>query len=299
MNRKSPKVTIIIPCYNYGRFLPRAVNSALNQTIQDIEVIIVDDYSTDNTPEVASRITDPRVIYIRQPSNVGQSENRNTGIRAAHADLVAFLDADDWLEPGYLELQLPAFDNPDVGVTYTVQREVDEEGKRVPFADQGQPVSGYITEDLFVRNFIGPSMIVRKSVLGSGYETNLVPAMNNIGVDWWLILKLSTKCKIVGYKEPYYNYSLHHGQISKNFKNRIESDRIIQRRFLEEHPNLISRDIKRIAKFWSFIREGFYQRESGHRWSACLSYFKACLVNPFSLVGYKGLISTIVKESSQ
>ena len=93
-----PAVSVIIPCYNHAHYLCRAVQSVLAQTYADWEAIIVDDGSTDNTREVATRFSDPRVRYIYQ-ENRGLSAARNTGISAAQGSYLAFLDADDELEP--------------------------------------------------------------------------------------------------------------------------------------------------------------------------------------------------------
>ncbi|MEM4724269.1 MAG: glycosyltransferase family A protein, partial [Candidatus Hadarchaeum sp.] len=95
-------VSVIIPCYNHGHYLPCAVNSVMAQTFADWEAIIVDDGSTDNTREVAAQFTDSRVRYIYQ-DNRGLAAARNTGIRAAQGEYLAFLDADDEWEPTFLE----------------------------------------------------------------------------------------------------------------------------------------------------------------------------------------------------
>lgn len=95
------QVSVVIPAYNYAHFLPEAIASVLAQTWPDFELIIVDDGSTDNTPEICARFTDPRVRAVRQ-TNAGLSAARNTGIREARYPFVAFLDADDRWQPDFL-----------------------------------------------------------------------------------------------------------------------------------------------------------------------------------------------------
>ncbi len=91
-----PAVSVIIPAYNCSVYLPEAIESVLTQTYTDIEIIVVDDGSTDDTPEVVAPYLD-RIRYIRQ-SNKGLPAARNTGIRASGGEFVALLDGDDsWL----------------------------------------------------------------------------------------------------------------------------------------------------------------------------------------------------------
>lgn len=290
-----PLVSVVIPCYNYGRFLDRAVTSVLNQTYDDFEVIIVDDCSTDNTPDIARTFTDNRVHYIRQSQNVGQSENRNTAIRVARGNLIAMLDADDWWSPDYLKTVLPEFTDSSVGLVYTFRQGHREDGTKVEFSNQ-KVVRGRVTDAVFVSNFIGTPIAFRKNLVPNGYKTDLSPAFNNLGVDWWLVLEISTKCNIVGIDKPLYNYLFHGNQISNNTTRRIKADRIIQEKFLQTYPGVISKQSLKQARFWRHIREGYYHRQSGLRIQACISYIKSCIVDPFAIISYKGLVSTLVKR---
>jgi len=123
-----PKVSVIIPCYNYGRYLRQAIQSALDQTFTDFEVIVVDDGSTDDTSKVARSFEDSRVRYVWQ-ENKGLPGARNTGIRASSGEYVAFLDADDWFLPRKLELQTGFLDeHPEVGLVASGWIETDEQG---------------------------------------------------------------------------------------------------------------------------------------------------------------------------
>src|SRR5690242_10687505 len=99
--RPAPGVSVIIPAYNYARFLPQAIESALQQDYPEFEVLVVDDGSTDNTAEIAAVYSraDKRVRYLHQ-KNAGLPAARNTGIQHARFDFIGFLDADDAWLPG-------------------------------------------------------------------------------------------------------------------------------------------------------------------------------------------------------
>ena len=106
-------VSIIIPIYNYGHFLAEAIDSVMAQTYRPIEVIVVDDGSTDNTANIATSY--PDIQYIYQP-NQGVSVARNTGISKARGRFIAFLDADDTWHPDKLKIQIQHLrENPNIG----------------------------------------------------------------------------------------------------------------------------------------------------------------------------------------
>jgi glycosyltransferase involved in cell wall biosynthesis len=115
----SPRVSVIIVTYNYGHFLGEAMQSVLDQTFQDWEVIVVDDGSTDNTREVVEAFGDPRIHYVYQ-ENQGNPAARNTALRLVKGEYIAFLDADDVWFPEKLQKQVAQLDGlaPTVGLVY-------------------------------------------------------------------------------------------------------------------------------------------------------------------------------------
>ncbi|BCL34897.1 glycosyltransferase family 2 protein [Nostoc sp. MS1] len=104
------KVTVCIPTYNRAHLLPYAVNSVLAQTYTDFEIIICDDGSTDNTPQIVSQWHDPRIRYIRQPVNGGRSRNMRSGFEAACGSYFIKFDDDDALTPEFLEKTVAVLD---------------------------------------------------------------------------------------------------------------------------------------------------------------------------------------------
>ena len=129
---KNPTVSVIIPTYNRAHLVDRAIQSVLNQTYKDFELIIVDDGSTDNTEDIIKEFQkkDERIKYIRHEENRGGSAARNTGIKAAKGEYIAFLDSDDEWLPIKLGRQISEFTNKSkIALVYT-GRIIIEEGER-------------------------------------------------------------------------------------------------------------------------------------------------------------------------
>jgi glycosyltransferase involved in cell wall biosynthesis len=106
MTQNTPEVSVVIPTYNRANLIGRAIKSVLKQNLQNFEIIIVDDASTDNTAEVIQEFVDARIRYIPLEKNCGGGHARNQGIKAARAEFIAFLDSDDEWMPEKLELQV-------------------------------------------------------------------------------------------------------------------------------------------------------------------------------------------------
>lgn len=123
------RVTVIITAYNYGRFILEAIQSVLAQTTTaDLQIVVVDDGSTDDTPDVLARVKDPRVEFVRTP-NRGISGARNEGLARAKGDFIAFLDGDDRWVPHKLEYQLEVMrSEPDMAAVFANFVRFDERG---------------------------------------------------------------------------------------------------------------------------------------------------------------------------
>ena len=119
----APSVSVIIPCYNYGRFLADAVESALGQTIPPQQIIIVDDGSTDNSLAVARRYAAHPTVRLIAQQNQGAIAAYNHGVRASSGEIFLILSADDRLDPRYLERAVPLLSaHPEAGYAYTAYR---------------------------------------------------------------------------------------------------------------------------------------------------------------------------------
>jgi len=179
-----PKVSVIIPTYNRAYFLCEAIESVLNQTFHDFELIVVDDGSTDLTPHVLRR-WEGEIRWIRQ-ENSGVSRARNVGVRAARGRYLSFLDSDDLWVSEKLETQVSFLDgNPHYVVCYTDEVWV-RRGRRVNPRKIHRKYSGWIFDRCLPLCIISPSsVLMRREVLdGVGYFDEDLPVCEDY--DLWL-----------------------------------------------------------------------------------------------------------------
>ncbi len=133
----SARVSVVVPCYNSERYVAHTLRSILSQTHEDIEVIVVDDGSTDATPAIVQELSDERVIYHRK-ENSGVSEARNLGLSRASGAFVSFVDSDDLLPPDFLELRIGFLDShPDFQGCCGAIKLIDKDGGSLPGEFQG------------------------------------------------------------------------------------------------------------------------------------------------------------------
>lgn len=289
------KVSVIITCYNYGNYLASAIDSVLEQTYPEFEIILVDDGSTDSTEQVAGQYAhDSRLTYIRQ-DNAGQANAKNTGIKHASGEFIAFLDADDRWRPKKLEKQMECFKNEDVGVVYCPAIFIDENDKELPAKAMNpylQPKRGKVTEDLFLDNFVPfSSSVVRRICLDKfGFFDKIL----KMGIDWDLWLKISTEYKFDFVDEHLFFYREGHaGQMSKNLEIRQQCSDHIMERFLSRYPNTVQTETVRKAAYYTFCNRGEYfmifDKRKSYRF-----FFKAIGTMPFNKEAYKGIVKTFI-----
>ena len=238
MSGHKPEVSVVIATYNMGRYLAEAVNSVLAQPEVDLEVVVVDDGSTDDTLEVMTAFSaDPRVRLIAQ-ENQGQPRAKNAGIRASRGRFIAFCDADDYWLPDKLALQLPLFErNPHTGVVCSSTLALHEDGE-VRSHPHAPLQRGRILEALFLRNLIPfGTAVVRRECLE---QVGLFDESIAMGIDWDLWLRVAVDWEFDFTPEPTYVYRIWDGQMSKNWRGRYESAFRIMENFLSRYPDSVS-----------------------------------------------------------
>ena len=211
------RVSVIIPTYNFGRFIGAAIESARAQTLTPDEIIVIDDGSTDDTEDVVRGFDG--VEYIRQ-ENAGVCAARNRGVEASAGELVAFLDADDVWEPTKVEKQVAIFNkDPQVGLVHCGMREfAHETGETIAMHLNG--ADGWMADNLLLWDgpvIVGPggTIMVRRDVYDEmgGFDTR-----QKVGEDWDLCYRIARKYKVGFVPEPLVNYRSHPGAAHHNVR---------------------------------------------------------------------------------
>jgi glycosyltransferase involved in cell wall biosynthesis len=208
-------VSIIIPCYNQAHFLAEAVQSALDQDYPNKEVIVVNDGSPDNTREVAVSFGD-RIVYIEQ-ENRGLSGARNTGIRAAGGDYIAFLDSDDAYLPGALSIQADWLNrHSDIAMVCGDARLYDGKqtfGRKSGWS--GRPVHPENFRWETVEYCATPSTVMlRRSVLNTvGFFDE---TLKNAAEDWLMWVRMSKHFNMAYLDQPLIYYRVHDWNATRN-----------------------------------------------------------------------------------
>lgn len=245
MKSKTPLVSVVLPTYNRAELLPRSVESVLNQTYKNFELIIIDDGSTDNTKEVVQEYAkkDKRVIYLRHKKNKGGSAARNTGIRKANGDYIAFQDSDDEWIYNKLEKQIKIIKNSSYSkkVIYTSLIKITKTKTYYLPGKNIKKRGGRIYEELLKGNFVGfPTVLINKECFK---RVGLLDERFPRNQDWELFLRISKKYPFYFIDEPLLLSFQTEESISTNPLGFIEARKLI----LERHFT----DIKKSKNLWS------------------------------------------------
>lgn len=239
-----PTVSVIIPTYNRGHVLGRAMRSVLAQTYEDLELIVVDDASTDNTQELVAGIRDPRIKYIRHDQNRGGAAARNTGINASEGEYIAFNDSDDeWLVEK-LEKQVALLEttgNSVAGVYCGYMRRVGDRIIYLPGPKCRDRNLSLITKLLFINCPIGTQTLVlkRRPLIEVGCFDERLPRRQ----DGELLLRLSLTYELEVIDEPLVIMYILPERITSDVAALIKAEEIILAKHygtLKEYPGALA-----------------------------------------------------------
>ena len=256
----SAPVSVVIPVYNGARFVRDAIESVFAQTMPALELIVVDDGSTDETPEILGAYGD-RIRVLRKP-NGGVASARNAGTALARGEFVAFLDADDVWLPEKLARQMPLFSDPEVALVYSGVRVVNERLRPVrdviPAAPERALINALCAEPPPAP--ITMTGIVRRSVLNDigGFDERLSTA-----ADADFLCRVALGSRVDRIKEPLALYRQHSGQMHLNIRA-MEHDMLLIHEKVFADPRAIPlrslRGRARANLYYTFAAVCFHER---------------------------------------
>jgi glycosyltransferase involved in cell wall biosynthesis len=249
----SPCVSVILPTYERAGVLGRSIQSVLAQTYRDFELIIVDDASEDETEAVVARIDDPRIVYCREDQNRGPAAARNTGIRRARGDFLAFHDSDDEWLPAKLERHIEAFSfvGTDTAVTYSDMVRIDRNGNTRPHRSPDITPGRMIDPDTRFYQVYGLGIIatvMRRSCLDQGLRFD---ERFRCFEDLELFLRISSRSRFHHIREPLVRYYENEG-VSTDLRNQLRARRRLLRLYradlIRRHPRFFVNETLKVQK---------------------------------------------------
>lgn len=248
--RDNPVISVIIPTYNRAQWLQQSISSALEQTYGNIEIIVIDDGSTDNTKELLANLKSHGIRYIGHSTNRGAAASRNTGIRAARGEFIAFLDDDDEWLPSKLKKQLDKFSTSSatVGVVYTGSSLVSvRSGKTIHSFSCPHSQDHREVDFLRTVTFSTSVPLIRKSCFRkAGLFDEALPGSQDM--DMWI--RLAVHYEFAFIPEVLVRRYIHGGQISSTLKTKIEAKEKIYRKYfkvLSMHPDVMAHHLWRMG----------------------------------------------------
>src|SRR5919202_353647 len=232
-----PLISVIIPAYNAEKTIKQTIESVLNQTFSDFEIIVINDGSQDSTLEIVSSIPDPRIKVFSYP-NAGPQKSRNRGWGNASGEYVSFLDADDLWTPDKLEAQLKALqENPAAAVAYSWTDYIDESGNSFPQSNHGN-FSGHVFVKLLLADFVGngSNPLIQKQALVEvgGFDESLVA-----GQDWDMWVRLASRYPFVAVPVVQILYRVSGNSWSTNLERREAGFKRVIEKPIAHAPDLL------------------------------------------------------------
>lgn len=208
-----PKISVIMPAYNAETYIKEAIDSILSQTYGDFELIVLNDCSKDRTEEIILSYTDPRIVYLKNPQNMGVAATLNRGLAVAGGTYIARMDADDISLPERFAQQVAFLDaNPQVAVLGTNSETFDENGPLYTGWSATNPAQMKV-DLLFSCGVAHPSVMMRKAVIQQlgGYD----PEFEGME-DYDLWCRVAEHHGVTTLEDILLRYRVHSGQVTKN-----------------------------------------------------------------------------------
>lgn len=225
-------ISVVIPTYNRAKTIKRAIDSVLNQTYSNIEIIIVDDSSTDNTSEIIGDYNNEKIKYHKLEKNSGACAARNIGIQMASGKYIAFQDSDDEWVKEKLEKQIKTLKKTNTKVTFCAlnyMQDGKKTGKKIPDIDVNKFKN--MTKELLKENFISTQTILgEKSVFDEIKFDEALPRFQ----DWDLAIRISKLYKISYLDEALVNLYIQKDSITKSPQKKVKAFEIMYKKYYKD-----------------------------------------------------------------
>ncbi len=247
-------ISVIIPTYNRKDLILRSVNSVLEQTYKEIEVIVVDDASDDGTIEIFKNHEDPRVHFYHYDKNMGACYARNYGVNKAKGEYIAFQDSDDIWDPKKLEKQLSYLLKSDADLVFCgLIRKMDEKKFYVPLDDFNE--NGDIIEQLLIRNSISTQTMLMKNKIFE--EVHFDESLARYQ-DWDFSLQVA----LAGYKIAYLPEALVECEVSEDCITKRIDTVLIRESFLDKYYEQYRKYPHALAKYYYYCAHECKQKDN-------------------------------------
>jgi glycosyltransferase involved in cell wall biosynthesis len=292
-----PKVSVIIPTHNRAHYICEAIDSALAQTYQNVEIVVVDDGSTDDTRAVLKDYEDKIHYYYQE--NQGVSAALNFGIEMSSGQYLAFLDDDDIWFPKMLEVQVAYLEvHPDVGMVHADML-IMEEGSGDPRPRKrglSRPIpSGYVFTELIQGNFImGSTMVVRRSCLD---KVGLFDPELRVAEDMDLWLRIAQRFPITYLNRSLGIRRLHGTNISRNPLFMQEWHLRVLKKVLRLNPGVIDEVDRDILHFVIAFKTAYMCFNQGSHKEARRYFAKAFRLRPFHWPSHRYYLACLLPPS--
>jgi len=295
------KISVVIPTFNRAHILESVVSSVVNQSLIPLEIIIVDDGSTDSTKDVAKDLIAKNdklnIRYVSQ-ENQGGNVARNRGIEEAKSELIAFLDSDDTWDKEKLEKQYNEFKrNPTLGAVYCGLRHVDLANGKVLQEPKRSFPQGDLSRTLLIRDVTAPTScyMVKKSVFEDvGYfDVNLKARQ-----DWEMWIRIAQKYPIGAVSEILVNFGEHQGpRTASNPQKEIDAYSYIRVKYKND-LNRLPFVLRQKANSAFYRRMGKVANNyQGKKLKSMVWFIRACMAWPFAVQNWFGLFGLGVSKN--
>ncbi|MBN1912735.1 MAG: glycosyltransferase family 2 protein [Pirellulales bacterium] len=282
------RISVVIPAYNASRHIHETLDSVLAQTFTDYEIIVIDDGSTDHTPEILKQYG-ANITVVRQ-TNRGRAAACNAGVRIARGEWIALVDADDVWLPEKLEQQVVECGN--YAMSYTDSVTFGENCEEVVKSLVTPAYSGYVVGELLLGNFItGSSVVIRKDVFleEGGFDESYCCVQ-----DWPLWLKICAKHELGYLAEPVVRYRIHDEATSANARRTVMTrNRVLREAFGPGGVGEPYRHLRRAAYANSYLVGVHYAGMAGNGGFATSCALHAVLAQPTRQANWKWLAKAL------